>query len=797
MRRLSITTALKLGTALAALTAAAAPAYAQPAEEPTRGAGEEQEAQMANEQNEAVESGEAGVNNDIVVTARRRAETLQDVPIAITAFSGEQLENSGALDITDIAQVTPNVSLEVSRGTNSTLSAFIRGVGQQDPVAGFEAGVGIYLDDVYLNRPQAAVLDIYDVERIEVLRGPQGTLYGRNTIGGAVKYVTRRLSDEPTLRVRANLGTYEMADLIVGGSAPIGDGTLRIGATGARLSRGGFGENLTTGRANYNRDIWAGRISAEVNNERNVFFRISGDYTQDNSNPRGGHRLIPALGTGAPVLNDVFDTRGGLNDIEQEVEAYGVSAFGEIQPTENITLRSITAYRRDDSSTPIDFDALPQVDLDVPAVYNNRQLSQELQILYNRGPINALLGGYFLNANARTIFDVRLPNTVTALTFGDVDTETFAVFGDLTFDVTEQLSLSVGGRYTWDERTSDILRQVFIGGGSPFFGGKGNLLLVQSDFEGTADFQQFTPRASITYEITDDQTVYASYAQGFKGGGFDPRGVSTACRNPTGGACNRDQLVDFLGFEPETVDSFELGYRASLFDRRLSFSLAAFHAEYKDVQVPGSVGVTLNGQQTFIGVTTNAGRARFQGLEFEGNAVLVEDFGTQGGRLGFSWTMGYINADYLEFIDARGIDVADRREIQNTPELTASGTLNYSAPIAGGNLNASTTLAYRSSSQQFELRTPGLDQPAFALLDANLVWRSDDDRFTVGLHGRNLTDKRYIVSGYNFLRQNPDTGNFILANGQPGISPTLGQQGVLTAYYGNPRTVFLSVGVNF
>ncbi|HEX8191984.1 MAG TPA: TonB-dependent receptor, partial [Allosphingosinicella sp.] len=204
-----------------------------------------------------------------------------------------------------------------------------------------------------------------------------------------------------------------------------------------------------------------------------------------------------------------------------------------------------------------------------------------------------------------------------------------------------------------------------------------------------------------------------------------------------------------------------------------------------------------NGQQTFIGVTTNAGRARFQGIEFEGNAVLAQDFGTGGDRLGFSWSLGYINADYLEFIDARGIDVADRREIQNTPELTASGTLNYSAPLAGGNLNASTTLAYRSSSQQFELRTPLLDQGAFALLDANLVWRSDDDRFMVGLHGRNLTNKRYIVSGYNFLRQNPDTGDFILANGQPGLSSTLGQQGTLTAFYGNPRQVFLSVGVNF
>ena len=132
---------------------------------------------------------------DIVVTARRREESLQDVPIAVTAYSGELLERQGAIDITDIGDTTPNVTIEVSRGTNSTLTAFIRGIGQQDPVAGFEQGVGLYLDDVYLNRPQGAVLDIYDVERIEVLRGPQGTLYGRNTIGGAIKYVTRRLSE--------------------------------------------------------------------------------------------------------------------------------------------------------------------------------------------------------------------------------------------------------------------------------------------------------------------------------------------------------------------------------------------------------------------------------------------------------------------------------------------------------------------------------------------------------------------------------------------------------------------------
>src|SRR5512144_2228296 len=171
-------------------------------------------------------------DQDIVVTARRRNELLLDVPVAVTAYSGEQLDRQGALDITDVADTTPNVTLEVSRGSNSTLTAFIRGVGQQDPVAGFEQGVGIYLDDVYLNRPQGAVLDIYDLDRVEVLRGPQGTLYGRNTIGGAIQYVTRRLSADAELSARVNLGTYNQADLVVSASTPVDPASnLRVGAS--------------------------------------------------------------------------------------------------------------------------------------------------------------------------------------------------------------------------------------------------------------------------------------------------------------------------------------------------------------------------------------------------------------------------------------------------------------------------------------------------------------------------------------------------------------------------------------
>ena len=162
----------------------------------------------------------------VTVTARRREELIQDVPGAVTAFSGVALEKAGIPDVTGLADLIPNTTLKTSRATNTTLTAFIRGIGQQDPVAGYEQGVGIYLDDVYLARPQGALSDIYDLARIEVLRGPQGTLYGRNTIGGAVKYVTRKLSDKPELSVKATFGSYSQKDLVVKGSVPFSDTLL-------------------------------------------------------------------------------------------------------------------------------------------------------------------------------------------------------------------------------------------------------------------------------------------------------------------------------------------------------------------------------------------------------------------------------------------------------------------------------------------------------------------------------------------------------------------------------------------
>ena len=727
----------------------------------------------------------------IVVTARRREERLIDVPVAVSAFSGEALEERGALDITDIAQSVPNVTLEASRATNSTLSAFIRGIGQQDPVSGFEQGVGIYLDDIYLNRPQAAVLDIYDVERIEVLRGPQGTLYGRNTIGGAVKYVTKRLPLEPSFKARATYGTYDQAEGVVTASLPMGD-LVRVGGSVARLSRGGFGENLTTGLENYNKDIWAGRLSLEVGGyDEPGFIRVQGDYTKDKSNPRGGHRLIPGLASGAPVLDNVFDTRGALNDPEQEVESYGVSMHAELELSDALMFRSISAFRKDDSYTPIDFDALPAVDVDVPGAYLNEQLSQEFQLLYdNGGALTGLLGFYYLDAKADTLFDVRIFTTfpgLTAYTQAEVDTETYAVFGDFTFDLSEQLSISVGGRYTWDERSAYILRQNYLGGGSPIFGGAGVPFGGPStDFDGSREFKKFTPRASISFMPTPDHNIYASYSKGFKGGGFDPRGVGANAPAATPGAPTDEEVAAFLSFAPEQVDSYEVGYKGDL--GMLSIAAAAFYADYTDVQIPGSVACTVAGLPSFCGVVSNAGKATFKGLELEATARF-------GGGFNLSGSLGYIDAQYDEYITNIGntpTDVADFRVVQNTPEFTGNLTASYDTDLGGGDLYLGASVSYRSKTTQFEIPNPYIDQDGYALVDASIKWTAPGGNWSLGLYGKNLLDKEYKTSGYTFVAVNPTTGAIVNgANGFP--VPTLGPEGTLTAFYGNPRQVFATL----
>ena len=769
-------------------------------------------AQVSTNEDDREDADLANVPVDVItVTARRREESALDVPISLTTLSGQALGDVGAQDITYLKQVVPNTTLEVSRGTSNTLTAFIRGVGQQDPVAGFEAGVGIYIDDVYLNRPQGAVLDIYDVERIEVLRGPQGTLYGRNTIGGAVKYVTRRLGQEPAVRIRGNLGSFSQRDLIVSGETPIGD-TAAIGAAIATLNRDGFGSNLTTGKENYDKDVLAARASVEWSPADSAFIRLAGDYFKDDSSPVGGHRLIPGLFSGAPVLGNVYDSRGGQTG-KNFTEAWGVSLLAEFNINPNWQFKSITAYRENENIQQIDFDALPAIDLDVATIYDSDQFSQEFQLNYTSERIAGVAGFYYLEANAFGPFDVRLFETgnligapgLNAFTKGDVDTDTWSLFADVSFDLAgwfnmeTDLELSLGGRYTSDKRSSTVLRQTMLGA-SEFFGGDPIILATTSDFDGSETFTQFTPRASLAWKPTPDQNLYVSYSQGFKGGGFDPRGLTTLAPGRDGNPPTEQDVFEFMRFGPETVDSYEVGLKSRWLDGRVNTSLAFFYSDYTDIQVPGSIGADTTGDgiaDTFAGVTTNAGAATVKGVEFEMNAILGQSLIAAGDTLSLATAVGYIDAGYDEFITAVANpatgetaleDVADQRVIQNTPKWTSHANLRYNFPVQwfgqDGDVSIIGAWSYRSKTNQFEIPSAFLDQPSYSLYDLSLVWRRADSRYEVGLHGRNLSNEEYKVSGYVFAT--PD-----------GSASTLGLEGVMNAFYGAPRTITLTGQINF
>jgi len=725
---------------------------------------------------------ERAIEEIVVTTARRREESLQDVPLAITLINGDDLDRIGAIDIIDVAKQSPNVTLEVSRGTNTTLTAFIRGVGQQDPVAGFESGVGLYVDDVYFNRPHAAVLDLYDVERVEVLRGPQGTLYGRNTIGGAIKYVTRGLSDETEIRIKGTAGTYGQMDAVATASTPLGD-SVRIGGTLAYFTRDGYGDNLNLpGVEQYNKDLLGSRLSLEWDVTDNLFLRLSGDYTKDDSDPKAGHRLQVGAVSGAPILDNVYDTRAGLTVPTQKVEAQGTSLLAEWTLSDAWVIKNILAYRDDETWSPIDFDSLPVADLDVPVVYTNDQLSEELQLLYSSDRLNGIVGFYYLDANAFNEFDVVLAQTgdligvpgLNANTYGDVDTKTWSLFADFTYDLTESVSLSVGGRYTSDERSSRVLRRTFAGGISPVFGGDAVVIATTSDFDGSEEFTDFSPRLSVSWRMNEQQHLYFSYSEGFKGGSFDPRAQTSAAPDLDGdGVVSEAEIFEFMRFKPETVTSYEVGLKSNMLDNRLVTSLSVFYGDYTDVQVPGSVGVDTDGdgiEDTFTGVTTNAGKAEIPGAEFEGMFRATD-------QLSFSWAVGYLDAKYKEFINAQGQDVADQAVFQNTPKWTAGGSATYEIPLPIGTIAVIGAFSYRDKASQFEFPDPLLDQAAYTLWDLSLVWEDNDGHWRAGLHGKNLGDEEYKVAGYSFA--------------------TLGREGNVTAFYGPPRTIYGSVEYRF
>ena len=703
-------------------------------------------------------SDEAVTLDAVQVTARKREETLQEVPVAVTAFTAETLDKLNIRDISDLDAQVPNLTIYAARGSSSTVTAYIRGVGQSDPLWGVDPGVGIYLDDVYIARPQGALLDVFDVERIEVLRGPQGTLYGKNTVGGAIKYISRGLPTETAGNASITVGNYGQLDVkaALGGSFDERD-ALRGRIAVASLSRDGFGENTRTGQDVSDKEILAlrGQLGAYVT--ENLNFQFAFDWMDDQSGVRGAKLLAPNRFTPAwPPMDDRYDVRNGMPNVN-DTTLKGVSATANWRINDSWALKFVTAKRESDTETNIDFDTTPQTIADVKAFYSDEQVSNELQLNFDAGGSHrGVLGVYQFSGDAGG----QVLNNFFGLLFGDtqgtVYTDSVAVYGDWSFDVTDRFNVDVGVRYTDEDKRAKVLNRGYT---NATFTVPTNTV---ANFDKTINFTNVAPKISLGYQVTDDILIYGLATRGFKSGGYNIRAQATAVPRSA------------EPFDDEVVDSFEAGAKMSFLDQRLFLNVSAFHNKYEDIQLSVFTSYDSDGNgslDAFFGDFTNAGSGTVNGVEVEYQWLPTRNWLISG-------NVAFLDAKYDEFIYT-GLNIADEQEFTNAPEFSGAINVEYRTDLAsGGNLSARVGYSYQDDvvATTEIVRTGALPitEDAYGLLSAGITWNTGTD-WSFSLQGSNLADEEYRTTGYN-------------------LNAALG---VISGFYGPPRQYSLTARYEF
>ena len=656
--------------------------------------------------------------DSVKVTARKREETLQDVPVAVTAFTPETLDKLNIKDLGDLDAQVPNLTVYAARGSTSTVTAYIRGVGQADPLWGVDPGVGIYLDDVYIARPQGALLDVFDVERIEVLRGPQGTLYGKNTIGGAIKYISRGLPQETTGFASVTVGNYNQLDVkaALGGEIGGKDSGLRGRVSVASMNRDGFGTNTYTGQEVSDKEINSVRMQLGAYSQDDFDVQFAFDYMDDQSGVRGAKMLAPnPLAPAYPPTSDSYDIRSGMKNIN-DTEMKGASVTANWRPSDNWAFKYVAAKRESDTETNIDFDTTPLTLVDVRAFYSDSQVSQELQANYDGGSrargvmglywFNGDAGGQVLNHFYNPLLATGLTNPLFGDTQGVVNTKSIALYADWTFDLTDRLTLDVGARYTDEDKHAVALNRFYTGLDY------GTSWGTAANFDKTINFKNVSPKVSLDYQVTPDILVYGLASRGFKSGGYNIRANTTAV--PRSGE----------PFDDEQVDSFEIGSKMSFLDQRLFLNLSAFHNKYKDIQLSIFTAFDSNNDgvdDNFFGDFTNAGKGTVNGVEVEYQFLPTANWLVSG-------NLAWLDAKYDEFLTYTTtrppvlVDVADSQYFTNAPEFSGAINVEYRTDLAnGGNLSARVGYSYQSEVWPTTDLSPLIMQKGYGLLGAGVI----------------------------------------------------------------------------
>jgi iron complex outermembrane receptor protein len=650
---------------------------------------------------------------EIIVTAQRRAERLQDVPISITAIGAEALANANVQQLGEIAKLTPALRFDY---TAAFAQPTIRGVGTPNVTSGGGANVGIYVDGFYSPNPLAADFQLMNVEGIQVLKGPQGTLFGRNTTGGAILVTTSKPSTETRGAVEVSYGSYDTRRLQAYATTGLTD-RIAIDLEGLYRASDGFIRNVLTGQDDAGRyENWTVRagLNADVTETLSVLFRYTHQDTDDrtalatNSFEQGGQVFSGSAVPPQLVTTQRKEVTSDPNGVfRSNSDAYQITTSLDLDFG---TLTSYTQWR--DERTRI-FEDLDHTGADVVLMsipVNSRTFTQELLLASDPGRLTWTAGLFYFNNRDewRPIETTSGGGPFTQVAGSSSTTKSYAGYLDVTYELVERLFLSAGARYSHDEVEGEI------------YSFPGYVPAPRLEFD------RVTPRAVLRYELNDRASAYASFAQGYKAGILDLAALPVNA------------------VRPEKISAYEVGFKHS--SREFSFDIAGYYYDYKDLQVSSFP----NG----LADITNAANSRIWGIESQVRYQFTPAFELSGG-------LAYVDAKYKDFENstryvrcndpascgaitgffaASTFDASGFRMLRS-PELTGNVGARYTIPLAGGELGLSGNLYYTSSfyfdlSEQFR-------QDDYALLGLRAEWTDPSERFTFAVFGDNVTDTKY------------------------------------------------------
>ena len=747
---------------------------------------------------EPANSSTARLMEEIVVNARGVEEGLQDAPIAVSAFTGETLDYRGVDSLNQIERFVPSLTLQNNPsfgGASNSAAIYLRGVGQKEFLPTTEPGVGLYVDGVYVARSVGAILDIIDIERLEVLRGPQGTLFGRNTIGGAISIATRK--PEPGGEFGGSLsaaaGTDSLLHLRGTVHIPVSD-SFAIRGSLASMTQDGYVERAD-GIDLGDDDTFTGRVSFAFQPSDSFSALITADMTRDRENGPAleligidftdlsqlqGVVLAPpppmafihnvttaALGPGQPCAatdpagNGVtsnpasancYDARyigadgkdEGTAPAYSETDVFGLSATLDFNLSDTLAIKSITAYRELDSDFARDGDHSPHRISQFEDTLDQEQFTQELQLIGTHDRLDWILGAYYFSEDGNNVntLDFTVSNFRSG---GQFDNTAWAAFAQATYDVTDKLHLTLGGRYTDEDKSftpDQIIYNNYYAGFSNLVPPGNPLAALDAPFlqagsrilpllEKEISISEFTPMANLAFDLSDRTMIYLTYSEGFKSGGFTQRVFPPVVAGFTAPPGTPD--IDLIPtYEPEFVEVIEAGIKLDLLDGRLRINGAVFQTDYEELQVQVFNSVAP--------VTRNIGEASIEGVELELSASPADGWFIEG-------SLSMLNAEY-DNIDTANTLILKSNDFERVPETMASVGVSKEFLLASsGSVMLRADWSYRSETYNDAYNTPLLETDSYSLIDASVRWTNQQGDWSVILSGRNLSDEQYLVTG--------------------------------------------------